>query len=50
MEYTYGLYYYDSEVGEAYLCERTGEAEGGTVVLHAMPHQLVGNYFSLVTD
>ncbi|MBR2319515.1 MAG: hypothetical protein IKA50_01850 [Clostridia bacterium] len=46
MEYTYGLYYYDSEDGGIYLCEREGEAAGGTVVLHYMPHQLVGSYFA----
>lgn len=48
MEYTYGLYYYDSEDGGTYLCTREGEAEGGTIVLHYMPHQLVGSYFTLV--
>lgn len=46
MEYTYGLYYYDSEDGGIYLCTREGEAEGGTIVLHYMPHQLVGSYFA----
>lgn len=45
MEYTYGLYYYDSEDGNTYLCSREGEADGGTVVLHYMPHELVGQYF-----
>lgn len=45
MECEYGLYYYDSEDGKIYLCQRTGEAEGGTIVLHFMPHELVGNYF-----
>lgn len=45
MEYVYGLYYLDSEDGKLYLCQRTGEAYGGTVVLHYMPHELVGNYF-----
>ena len=29
MEYTYGLYYRDPEDNLIYLCERTGEAEGG---------------------
>ena len=46
MEFTYGLYYYDSEDGGTYLCTREGEAEGGTIVLHYMPHQLVGSYFA----
>lgn len=45
MEYTYGLYYADGEDGKLYLCQRTGEAEGGTVVLQYLPHELVGLYF-----
>ena len=45
MEYEYGLYYTDSEDGKLYLCQRTGEATGGTVVLQYMPHELVGHYF-----
>ena len=45
MEYVYGLYYLDSEDGKLYLCQRTGEAAGGTVVLQYMPHELVGHYF-----
>ena len=45
MEYVYGLYYTDSEDGKLYLCQRTGEAEGGTVILQYLPHELVGNYF-----
>lgn len=49
MEYVYGLYYRDGEDGKLYLCQRTGEATGGTVVLHYMPHELVGNYFVEVT-
>ncbi len=49
MEYVYGLYYADSEDGKLYLCQRTGEAAGGTVVLQYLPHELVGNYFVEVT-
>lgn len=49
MEYVYGLYYADSEDGKLYLCQRTGEAAGGTVVLQYMPHELVGHYFVEVT-
>ena len=49
MEYVYGLYYADSEDGKLYLCQRTGEAAGGTVVLQYMPHDLVGHYFVEVT-
>ena len=45
MEYVYGLYYLDSEDGKLYLCQRTGEAAGGTVVLQYLPHELVGHYF-----
>lgn len=48
MEYTYGLYYLDSEDGKAYLCERTGEAAGGKIVLQYLPHELVGQYFTEV--
>ena len=49
MEYVYGLYYRDSEDGKLYLCQRTGEAAGGTVVLQYLPHELVGHYFVEVT-
>lgn len=45
MEFTYGLYFLDPEDGKTYLCKRTGEAEGGTVTLHYLPHELVGQYF-----
>ena len=47
MEYEYGKYYLDGEDGNTYLCQRTGEAAGGTVVLQYMPHELVGQYFDL---
>lgn len=43
MEYTYGLYYLDTEDGKTYLCKR-GE-ETGTIVLQYLPHELVGHYF-----
>ena len=49
VEYVYGLYYSDGEDGKLYLCQRTGEAAGGTVVLQYMPHELVGHYFAEVT-
>ena len=45
MEYVYGMYYLDSEDGKLYLCQRTGEAEGGKIVLQYLPHELVGHYF-----
>lgn len=45
MEYTYGKYYLDPEDQKTYLCQRAGEAEGGTVQLAYLPHELVGHYF-----
>lgn len=48
MEYEYGKYYLDGEDGKVYLCERTGEAAGGKIVLQYLPHELVGNYFKAV--
>ena len=48
MEYTYGLYYKDPEDTKLYLCERTGEAAGGKIVLQYLPHELIGNYFKAV--
>ena len=50
IEYTYGLCYLDGEDGRVYRCERTGEAEGGKITLHYLPHELVGQYFTEVTD
>ena len=48
MEYVYGMYYSDPEDGKVYLCARTGEAAGGTITLHYLPHELVGLYFEEV--
>lgn len=48
MEYVYGKYYFDPTDEKLYLCSRTGEAEGGTIVLNYLPHELVGQYFTLV--
>lgn len=48
MEYEYGKYYLDSEDGKTYLCERTGEAAGGKIVLQYLPHEVVGQYFTEV--
>lgn len=45
MEYTYGLYYLDPEDSKIYLCKRTGEAEGGKIVLQFLPHELLAQYF-----
>lgn len=46
MEYEYGKYYSDPEDGNTYLCERTGEAAGGKIVLQYLPHELIGQYFT----
>ena len=46
MEYEYGKYYLDGEDSKIYLCQRTGEAAGGTIVLQYLPHELIGNYFT----
>lgn len=48
MEYTYGLYYADPEDNKLYLCERTGEAVGGKIILQYLPHELIGQYFTEV--
>ena len=48
MEYEYGLYYKDPEDGKTYFCARSGEAEGGRVVLQYLPHELIGQYFEEV--
>lgn len=46
MEYVYGRYYIEGKT--IYICKRTGEAEGGTIVLQFLPSQLVGQYFEVV--
>lgn len=48
MEYVYGKYYRDPEDSKLYLCKRIGEAEGGTIVLQFLPHELVAQYFEEV--
>lgn len=48
MEYVYGKYYLDPEDEKIYLCKRTGEPAGGTIVLHYLPHELIGHYFEEV--
>ena len=48
MEYEYGKIYLDPEDGKLYLCKRTGEADGGKITLHYLPHELIGNYFEEV--
>ena len=49
MEYVYGKHYLDGEDGKTYLCTRTGETEGGKIVLQYLPHELVGQYFEEVS-
>ena len=48
MEYVYGKYYIEGKT--VYICKRTGEAEGGTIVLQFLPSQLVGQYFEVVSE
>ena len=50
MEYTYGLYYKDPEDTKLYKCERIGEQSGNKITLQYLPHELVGNYFTLVEE
>lgn len=50
MEYVYGMYYSDPEDSGLYKCARTGEADGGTVTLQYLPHELVGHYFVFVRN
>ena len=45
MEYQYGRYYLDPEDSKIYLCKRTGEMDGGKVILQYLPHELIGQYF-----
>ena len=47
IEYEYGLYYLDNEDSKIYLCSRTGETDGNTIILQYLPHELVGQYFEL---
>ena len=48
MEYVYGKYYSDPEDEKIYLCKRIGEPEGRTIILHYLPHELIGQYFEEV--
>ena len=48
MEYEYGKIYLDPEDGKLYLCKRTGEADGGTITLQYLPHELIGTSFEVV--
>lgn len=50
MEYVYGKYYLDPEDNNIYLCKRVGEDDGSTVILQYLPHDLIGQYFVLVSE
>lgn len=45
MEYIYGKYYLDPEDGKTYKCQRTGEPDGGKIILAYLPHELLNIYF-----
>lgn len=49
MDYIYGKYYLDPEDSKTYKCERPGEAEGGVINLQYLPHELIGQYFTLIS-
>lgn len=49
MEYEYGLYYRDGEDGKLYVCARQGVISG-KIVLQYLPHELIGQYFTLVEE
>ena len=38
-------YYLDPEESKIYLCKRTGEMDGGKVILQYLPHERIGQYF-----
>lgn len=48
MEYVYGKHYKDPEDSKIYKCNRIGAADGETIILHYLPHALVGQYFDEV--
>lgn len=48
MEYVYGKVYLDPEDSKLYRCSRVGSMDGETVILHYLPHELVGQYFEAV--
>ena len=50
MEYEYGKHYLDPEDSLIYRCARTGEASGGKVTLQYLPHELIGQYFMVVSS
>lgn len=50
MEYIYGKKYLDPEDEKIYLCKRDGESDGGKIILHFLPHELIGQYFEVVSE
>ena len=48
MDYILGKFYLDPDDGKTYRCTREGMADGETVNLQFLPHELVGQYFEAV--
>ena len=48
MDYILGKFYLDPDDGKTYRCSREGMADGETVNLQFLPHELVGQYFELI--
>ena len=48
MDYILGKFYLDPADGKTYRCTREGMADGETVNLQFLPHELVGQYFELI--
>ena len=48
MDYILGKFYLDPDDGKTYRCTREGMADGETVNLQFLPHDLVGQYFDAV--
>ena len=48
MDYIAGKFYLDPDDGKIYRCTREGMADGETVNLQFLPHDLVGQYFDAV--
>ena len=48
MDYILGKFYLDPDDGKTYRCSRPGMADGETVNLQFLPHELVGQYFELI--
>ena len=48
MDYIAGKFYLDPADGKTYRCTREGMADGETVNLQYLPHELVGQYFELI--